>query len=53
MKLEYEVTQHMTTQKFGGTWTQEKLNIFTEYLDAYLTVLQKQKFKKILYIEYL
>lgn len=37
----------MTTQKFGGTWTQEKLNIFTEYLDAYLTVLQKQKFKKI------
>ena len=26
----------MTTQKFGGTWTQEKLNVFTEYLDAYL-----------------
>ena len=36
-----------TLQKFGGTWTEEKLNIFTEYLDAYLTALQKRKFKKI------
>ena len=26
----------MTTQKFGGAWTQEKLNIFTSYLEAYL-----------------
>ena len=37
----------MATQKFGGTWTQEKLNIFTNYLETYLTVLQNQKFKKI------
>ena len=36
-----------TTQKFGGNWTQEKLNIFTSYLDAYLIALQNQKFKKI------
>ena len=36
-----------TTQKFGGDWTQEKLNIFTSYLDAYLIALQNQKFKKI------
>ncbi len=36
-----------TSQKFGGNWTEEKLNIFTSYLDAYLIALQKQKFKKI------
>ena len=34
-------------QKFGGNWTEEKLNIFTSYLDAYLIALQNQKFKKI------
>lgn len=37
----------MTVQKFGGPWTREKLNIFTNYLEAYLTALQNQKFKKI------
>lgn len=36
-----------TSQKFGGNWTEEKLNIFTRYLDAYLIALQNQKFKKI------
>ena len=36
-----------TSQKFGGNWTEEKLNIFTRYLDAYLVALQNQKFKKI------
>ena len=34
-------------QKFGGEWTEEKLNIFTCYLEAYLVALQHQKFKKI------
>ena len=37
----------MTSQKFGGDWTAEKLNIFTSYLDAYLIALQNQNFKKI------
>lgn len=36
-----------TSQKFGGNWTKEKLNIFTSYLDSYLIALQNQKFKKI------
>ena len=36
-----------TSQEFGGNWTEEKLNIFTSYLDAYLIALQNQKFKKI------
>jgi len=36
-----------TSQKFGGIWTEEKLNIFTSYLNAYLIALQNQKFKKI------
>jgi three-Cys-motif partner protein len=34
-------------QNFGGPWTEEKLDMFTDYLNAYLTALQKQKFKKI------
>ncbi len=36
-----------TIQKFGGNWTVEKLDILTDYLDAYLTALKKQRFKKI------
>ena len=44
-----KVIEKMTTtsQRFGGSWTEEKLDIFTEYLNAYLTALQNQKFKKI------
>lgn len=34
-------------QKFGGNWTAKKLDIFTDYLNAYLTALQNQKFQKI------
>ena len=36
-----------TSQKFGGNWTEEKLNIFTSYLNAYLIALQNRKFKKV------
>lgn len=39
--------QKISLQKFGGDWTKEKLNIFTNYLDAYLTALQNRKFKKV------
>jgi three-Cys-motif partner protein len=34
-------------QKFGGKWTIEKLDILSDYLDAYLTSLKNQKFNKI------
>lgn len=34
-------------QKFGGDWTIEKLDIFSSYLDAYLTALKNFKFKKV------
>lgn len=37
----------VSLQKFGGNWTEEKLDIFTRYLNAYLIALKKQKFKKI------
>ena len=37
----------ITSQKFGGSWTEEKLNIFTDYLCAYLTALKYQNFHKI------
>ena len=35
----------MTT--FGGSWTQEKLNILSSYLDAYTTALKSQPFQLI------
>jgi hypothetical protein len=35
------------TQKFGGDWTVEKLNILSDYLDFYLSALKNQKFGKI------
>lgn len=38
---------YKTIQKFGGKWTKEKLNIFSDYLNAYIIALQNQKFKKI------
>lgn len=37
----------MTNNKFGGSWTVEKLNIIGKYIDAYSKALQKFKFKKI------
>lgn len=36
-----------TSQKFGGDWTEKKLNMFTSYLNAYLVALKNMKFKKI------
>lgn len=39
--------KYETLQKFGGNWTEEKLNIFTRYLEAYLIALQKQRFGKV------
>lgn len=48
MSIKMENNKHL--QKFGGSWTEEKLNMFTEYLDAYLIALQNMKFKK-LYID--
>ena len=29
---------------FGGEWTTEKLNILQKYLQAYVTVMKKQRF---------
>ena len=34
----------MTTPRFGGPWTQQKLEILQRYLDAYTTALKKQPF---------
>lgn len=34
-------------QQFGGRWTIEKLNIFSDYLNFYIQALKRQHFKKI------
>ncbi|GAG05556.1 unnamed protein product, partial [marine sediment metagenome] len=33
------------TQKFGGSWTDEKLKKVKKYLTAYATIMNKQKFR--------
>lgn len=35
----------MTQQAFGGDWTEQKLEILSEYLSRYTTVLKKQGFR--------
>ncbi len=37
-------------QRFGGAWTQEKLDILERYLDAYTTALKNQPFR-LMYID--
>lgn len=44
------LTSHQTSIRFGGKWTQQKLDILENYLDAYTTALKKQPFK-LLYID--
>lgn len=39
-----------TENQFGGTWTQEKLEILKKYLDSYTTALKEQPFR-LLYID--
>ena len=39
-----------TENQFGGTWTQEKLEILKKYLDSYTTALKGQNFR-LLYID--
>ena len=34
----------MTTPEFGGPWTEQKLEILRQYLDAYTTALKNQQF---------
>lgn len=37
----------MTGMSFGGSWTEQKLKILSEYLNTYTTVLKNQPFKLI------
>ena len=34
----------MTSPRFGGPWTEQKLGILRAYLDAYTTALKNQPF---------
>jgi three-Cys-motif partner protein len=40
----------MPTPKFGGSWTQRKLEVIRRYLDLYATALKRQPFKR-LYVD--
>jgi three-Cys-motif partner protein len=38
---------NFTEQLFGGSWTEQKLEILKKYLDAYNTALKNQPFKRV------
>lgn len=40
----------MCRQRFGGIWTEKKLSVLEDYLDAYTTALKNQPFK-LIYID--
>lgn len=37
--------------EFGGDWTKIKIEILVEYAKAYLTIMNKQEFFKLLYFD--
>ena len=34
-------------KSFGGSWTEQKLNAFIKYVEAYLTILQKYNWQTV------
>ena len=41
-----------TDHAFGGTWTEEKLNLLTKYLKAYVTIFTKNPHARLLHTVY-
>ena len=41
----------MTSQRFGGQWTEEKLDILRDYLDAYTDVMKNQQWAHLTYVD--
>ena len=37
--------------EFGGDWTRIKLSILEKYLDSYTTVMKKQEWAELVYID--
>jgi three-Cys-motif partner protein len=41
-----------TNQTWGGSWTEQKLNAFEKYVNAYLTIMNKHRFgRKLIYFD--
>lgn len=36
---------------FGGPWTNEKLNTFVKYVNAYLTIINKNRYWNLIYFD--
>ena len=41
----------MSKNKFGGSWTEAKMEIVVSYAKAYLTIMQKQRWAKTMYFD--
>ena len=36
---------------FGGKWTHDKIEVFMKYLDAYMQIMKKHPYWKLLYFD--
>ena len=41
----------MSKNKFGGSWTEEKMKIVVDYAKAYLNIMNKQTWAKTIYFD--
>lgn len=41
----------MSSNKFGGSWTEQKMEIVVSYAKAYLTIMNKQEWAKTIYFD--
>ena len=42
---------HESSDEWGGQWTEQKLDAFTKYVEAYLTILGKHEYWKTIYFD--
>ena len=49
---DYSVFQlQKAPERWGGHWTEQKLDAFTKYVEAYLTILGKHEYRETIYFD--
>jgi len=51
MSEEFNKRSPHNSQRWGGSWTEKKLDIFTKYVSAYLTVMNRNSYWKTIYFD--
>ena len=51
MSEKFNKRSSFNSQSWGGSWTERKLNAFTKYVSAYLTVMKRNSYWKTIYFD--